>query len=78
MDPWERFGLEPEEYEKCLAAVEELRTLAPDAPAPSVDEIARDWARAKAAQLCSAVPALWRALGLAQAGGTLVRRLTPS
>lgn len=74
MDPWERFGLDPEEYEKCRQAAEELQGLSPDAP--SVEELARDWGLAKAAQLRAAVSVLWRALDFDPA--PLVRRLVPT
>lgn len=63
MQPWERYGIRREEYERCLQAVEELRSLWPEAPAPSAEELARDWAAARAGHLRLAAGALWKALG---------------
>ena len=75
MDERERFGLDPEEYEKCVRAAEELRSLWPEAPAPSAEELARGWAEAKATQRRLAWPSLWKALGVSPV--PLVRRLVP-
>lgn len=74
MDTRERFGLSPEEYEKCVHAAEELRVLSGGA-APSADDLARDWSVAKATQRRLAMPALWKAFGLE--APPLVRRLVP-
>lgn len=75
MDARDRFGLDPEEYEKCVKAAEELRSLWPEAPAPTAEDLARDWAEAKATQRRLAVPSLWKALGFNPV--PLVRRLVP-
>jgi hypothetical protein len=75
MDARERFGLEPEEYEKCVKAAEELRTLGPDPGAPTAEDLARDWSAAKATHRRLAIPLLWKALGFE--AGPLVRRLVP-
>lgn len=72
MDPWERFGLDPEEYDKCVLAAEELAGLSSGAPAPSAEELAKGWADAKAHYRRIAIPSLWRALGLEGAVRTLV------